>query len=131
MGIMLLSVVRLPAGLVILRVAAADRPWTLCRDPVICRTGFSAAFAMIQLVIAEYFTGPSCGKILGMFTMAGSIAGSAGIPYLGRLRVDDVSKLPVINHMIMLCIVVAAIVGELLVQRRPGPATVTGPQERI
>ncbi|MDJ0653207.1 MAG: MFS transporter [Xanthomonadales bacterium] len=107
---LLVSVLNLMAGLLLLRAADGDNPTSLYLFAVVYGVGFSGAFTMIQLVIAEYFAGPSYGKILGVFAMFDSVAGSLGIKYLGTLRVADGSYLPAINHMVGLCVVVAILV---------------------
>jgi H+/Cl- antiporter ClcA len=41
---------------------------------------------MIQLLVAEYYSGPFYGRILGVFTMFDTLAGVGGILTLGKLR---------------------------------------------
>ncbi len=65
---------------------------------------------MFALVIAEYFSGASYGKILALFTTVDSLTGSAGIKYLGHIRVTLESYQPAFNLLILLCLVSASLV---------------------
>jgi nitrate/nitrite transporter NarK len=64
---------------------------------------FSGAFTMIQVVVAELYSGSSYGKILGIFTMIDTLAGSMGIIVLGSMRKNSGSYLGAFDTMILLC----------------------------
>ena len=112
--IMLLSVLNLLLGLLILRLAELENTGMLYAYAIILGAGFSGAFAMIQVVIAEFFAGDSFGKILGIYTMIDSIAGGIGIRYLGASRVARDSYLPAFDSLIALCLAVSLMLLYLL-----------------
>ena len=116
--IMLLSVVNLLIGLLILRIAELEQIHLLYAYAIILGAGFSGAFAMIQVVIAEFFAGDSFGKILGIYTMIDSIAGGIGIRYLGASRVARESYLPAFDNLIILCVAVSFMLLYLLRLRK-------------
>ncbi|MEM1089200.1 MAG: MFS transporter [Pseudomonadota bacterium] len=111
--ILLLSIINLMLGLVVLRMVDPSSNLTLFGYAVVYGVGFAGAFSAIQLVLAEFFAGPSYGRILGLFTMVDSLAGAAGIQFLGMRRVADESYLPALNGLIIMLIVVAALVALL------------------
>lgn len=84
--IMLLSVLNLAAGTFLLTVASARPEILLWVYAVVFGIGFSGTFTMIQLMIAEYYSGPAYGRMLGVFTMFDTLAGVGGILTLGKLR---------------------------------------------
>ncbi len=104
--ILLASVINLIIGLLLLRIVNLETAWMLYAYVVILGAGFSGAFTMIQVVIAEFFAGNSFGKILGVYTMIDSIAGGLGIKYLGASRVADGSYLPAFTTLTVLCVIV-------------------------
>ncbi|MDG2318928.1 MAG: hypothetical protein P8L79_01585 [Rhodospirillaceae bacterium] len=71
---------------------------------VIYGIGFSCAFTMIQLMIAELFAGPTYGRILGVYVFIDKLVGAMGIAALAQLRVMSDNYYPVINMMIGLCV---------------------------
>jgi hypothetical protein len=77
--------------------------------------GFSGAFTMIQLMIAELFAGPTYGRILGVYVFIDTLAGAMGITALAQLRVMSDNYYPAINMMVGLC--VAAFVCVYVIQR--------------
>jgi MFS family permease len=118
--ILFVSIINLILGLVALRAADPSNNLTLFAYAVIYGIGFAGAFSAIQLVLAEFFAGASYGRILGAFVMVDSLAGAAGIHFMGLRRVADGSYLPAINMMIGMLVVVALLV--LLMRRlRPQP----------
>ncbi len=121
--ILLLSIINLMLGLVVLRMVDPSSNLTLFGYAVVYGMGFAGAFSAIQLVLAEFFAGPSYGRILGLFTMVDSLAGAAGIQFLGLRRVADESYLPALNGLIIMLIVVAALVA-LLRRFQPQPTPV-------
>jgi sugar phosphate permease len=105
--VMLGSVVNLAIGLVVLRAIQADDTVMIFSYAVIYGLGVGGAFAMIQLVIADCFAGRSYGKILGIFTLVDTMAGSLGALVLGSMRVAFGSYVPALNLMIGLCVMAA------------------------
>ena len=101
--VMLGSVVNLAIGLVVLRAIQADDSVTIFSYAVIYGLGVGGAFTMIQLVIADCFAGHAYGKILGIFTLVDTMAGSLGALVLGSMRVALESYIPAINLMLGLC----------------------------
>lgn len=83
--IMLLSILNLLLGSILLKYSIHN-PDFLPMIAVIFGIGYSGAFTMIQLMIADYFMGKSYGLILGIFLMADTLAGTAGIILLGSSR---------------------------------------------
>ena len=118
--VMLTAVLSLIFGLVLLRISSADNLMALYGYAAIFGIGFGGTFSMIQLVLAEYFSGASFGKILALLTMADSLAGSAGVNYLGHVRVAQGSYLPAFNSLIIMCAVTAFLIMLLVRQRNTG-----------
>lgn len=115
---MLIVVVLLIIGLSILRMSSADNLLSLYGYAAIYGIGFSGTFAMIQLVIAEFFAGQSYGKILGVLTSIDVAAGGAGITAIAKIKDAFDSYLPVIEILIGLCCLVAVMVLYLYRMRR-------------
>lgn len=114
-NIMLLAVVNLIVGLLILRFIQASDLKLVYVYAAVYGIGFSGAFTMIQLMIAELFSGPTYGRILGIYVAVDTIAAGIGVAVLGEMRVAFDSYLPAIN--LMLGLVVVAFVCMLLVKR--------------
>ena len=121
LSIMLIAVLSLILGLLLLRTVSADNISVLYGYAAIFGVGFGGAFSMIQLVLAEYFSGAHYGKILALLTMVDSLAGSVGVNYLGRVRVATGSYLPAFDLLIVVCAVSAILVAVLMRQRVSGP----------
>jgi sugar phosphate permease len=115
---MLIAVIMLIIGLSILRISTADNLWSLYGYAAVYGVGFSGTFAMIQLVIAEFFSGASYGKILGVLTTIDVAAGGIGITVIARLKEEFNSYLPVIEMLIGLCCLVAVMLVFLYKMRR-------------
>jgi MFS transporter, OFA family, oxalate/formate antiporter len=108
--IMFVVVIALIAGLFLLRLASADNlPGLYCYAAVF-GIGYSGTFTMIQLVIAEFFSGQSYGKILGILTMVDVGAGGIAITVIARMQGAFNSYLPVIEMLIGLSCLVAILV---------------------
>ena len=118
--IMLLAIVNLGVGLILLRLIDADTPGLIYVYAAVYGAGYSGAFTMIQLMIAEFFAGPSYGKILGLFVMIDTLAGALGTRVLGDLRDGLGSYAPAFNLMIALCVIAGACV--LVLDRRQASA---------
>ena len=112
--IMFVAILCLIVGLLLLRILEADNRLLLYAYATIFGAGFGGSFSMIQLVLAEYFSGASYGKILALLTMVDSIAGALGIRYLGMARVEQQSYLPAFGLLIILCSVAAFLVMALM-----------------
>lgn len=108
--IMLLAIVNLAAGLVILRFVDGAGMAMIYGYAVVFGIGFSGSFTMIQLTIAELFSGPTYGRILGIYVAVDTIAASAGIFALGTIRVRAESYIPAIDLMLFLSVVALACV---------------------
>ena len=116
--IMLAAVMALIIGLALLRISSAENTVLLYSYAVVGGIGFSGTFSMIQLVLAEYFSGASFGKILAVFTMVDALAGSLGIKYLGHARVAQESYLPAFDLLIVSCVVSAILIVVLMKLKR-------------
>jgi len=99
--------------------------WMLYAYAAVYGIGFSGTFAMIQVVVAEFFAGASYGRILGVFTMVDTLAGAMGTKALGAMRVAGGSYLPAFDLLIGLCVLVLLALGGLRfgAARRPAAAT--------
>lgn len=115
-NIMLLATTNLIIGLVLFRFIDGDSMVSILAYAVIYGIGFSGAFTMIQLMIAELFAGPTYGRMLGVYVFIDTLAGGVGIAVLGNMRVAMDSYLPAINLMIGLC--VAAFVCVYIIKRQ-------------
>lgn len=116
--VMLSAVLSLILGLLLLRIVSADHTLLLYGYAAVFGIGFGGTFSMIQLVLAGYFSGASYGKILAVITMVDSLAGSAGVNFLGHVRVSQESYLPGFDVLIVLCAVSAILVMVLMRQQR-------------
>lgn len=67
--------------------------------------GYSGAFTMIQVLIADFYMGKNYGTILGIFTMVDTLAGSAGIILVGKNRQFSGTYLHAFDTMFILCAV--------------------------
>ncbi len=65
--------------------------------------GYSGAFTMIQVLIADFYMGKNYGIILGIFTMVDTLAGSAGIILVGKNRQFTGTYLHAFDTMFILC----------------------------
>jgi MFS family permease len=116
--IMCIVVGLLLVGLIILRLSSADDLWALYGYAALFGLGFGGTFALIQLVIAEFFAGQSYGKILGVLTSVDVACGGLGISVLSELEKIYGSYLPVIEILIVAMFIVAAMVMVLFRIRR-------------
>lgn len=104
-NIMLLAVINLLIGSVILKLIPSNPEIYVNIFALVYGVGFSGAFTMIQVVIADFYGGTSYGKILGVFTMIDTLAGSAGIALMGKIRVSTESYDAGFNMLIGLCLI--------------------------
>jgi sugar phosphate permease len=82
--------------------------------------GYSGAFAMIQLTVADLYKGASFKKVLGLVSSFDSIGGFAGVALLGYLRTQDGNYNSAMNLLLAVC--GGALVLSLVLKR----ATVSG-----
>jgi MFS transporter, OFA family, oxalate/formate antiporter len=75
---------------------------------IVFGVGYSGAFTMIQVLIADYFMGKNYGIILGIFTMIDTLAGSAGIIMMGKARQYSGSFSQPFSSMLVLCLLALA-----------------------
>jgi MFS family permease len=108
--IMFTVVVALMIGLSILRFSNANNLPGLYCYAAIFGIGYSGTFTMIQLVIAEFFSGESYGKILGILTMVDVGSGGLAITTIARIQGAFNSYLHVFELLIALTFVVAILV---------------------
>jgi MFS family permease len=116
--IMLLATVNLTIGSAILRVMDTDPSRLALVYAIVYGVGFSGAFTMIQVIIAEYFGGASYPKILGIFMMMDTLAGSAGAITLGSIRTASGSYIPAFTLMVVLGAISVVCV---IIMRKPAP----------
>lgn len=109
-NIMLLAILNLAAGLTILRFAEGASINMIYLYAIVYGIGFSGAFTMIQLMVAELFAGPTYGRILGIFVAADTISAAAGISSIGAIRVYAGSYVPAIDMMLAMAVVALAAV---------------------
>ncbi|MEX2367815.1 MAG: MFS transporter [Pseudohongiellaceae bacterium] len=101
--VMLNGVVFLVAGLTFMRYYGANG---LFLYAAIYGVGFGGTFTMIQLLIAQFYSGAHYGKILGMLTMIDVAAGGLGIPAMALLQQGFGSYMPVLEILIMLTLII-------------------------
>lgn len=125
--IMFISIVNLLIGTILLRYLAELPPVMMYVYAIVYGIAFSGAFTMIQVVVAEIYAGNSYGKILGIFTMIDTLAGSMGIIVLGSMRKNSGSYLSAFNMMIFLCIFACLCILALQFMKKPRlkPSTVS------
>ena len=116
--IMFFVVIALIAGLAILRFSSADHGLRLYCYAAVFGIGYSGTFTMIQLVIAEFYSGQSYGKILGVLTMVDVGSGGIAITVIARMQGAFKSYVPVIEMLIGLGCIVAVLVLFLYRMRR-------------
>ena len=85
--------------------------------------GFSGTFTMVQLLVAEYYTGMHYGKILGIVITVDNLAGALGIQLLGSWRTADGNYHFGFLFMLILCIIATACT--LLLKKPTSHKTVT------
>jgi MFS transporter, OFA family, oxalate/formate antiporter len=116
--LMFIVVIALIAGLTILRFSSANNLLGLYSYAAVFGIGYSGTFTMIQLVIAEFYSGESYGRILGILTMVDVGAGGIAITVIARMQGAFNSYLPVFEMLIGLACIVALLVLFLFRMRR-------------
>ena len=87
--IMFAAIVNLALGALLLIAIPTKPDPLLWYYAVVFGIGFSGTFTMIQLLVAEFYSGTSYGKILGVVTMVDTGAGVLGIWTLGLIRTNS------------------------------------------
>ncbi len=85
--------------------------------------GYSGAFAMIQLTVADIYKGASFKKVLGLVSSFDSIGGFAGVALLGYLRTQDGNYNSAMNLLLAVC--GGALLLSLLLKRAAAHSTTT------
>ena len=83
--IMILSIVIMAISVFLLKQTLSN-PTLLSTFAFTFGIGFGGAFTIIQVWVADMYSGKSFGAILGFVTMVDTIAGSAGMITLGSMR---------------------------------------------
>ncbi len=121
-SILVAAVVNMTIGSVLMRFIPYNSDIFLPLFAIIYGLGYSGAFTMVQLTVAEYYAGKNFGKILGVVTTMDTLAGSAGIYLLGTLRTMQGNYLTGIH--ILIGVSVSAVLCALLI-RRPQAVVLT------
>lgn len=102
--VMAASLLLLVAGLALLYHVDTDRPLSLYGYAVVAGIGFSGAFTSIQVLLAQFFAGPSFGRILATLVLVDTLAGALGVRVVARLRAGFDSYHVAFAVMIGLCL---------------------------
>lgn len=86
--IMILAGINMCLGCTLMLIAIGN-PLLLYAAVLVYGIGFSGTFTMVQLLVAEYYTGIHYGKILGVVITVDNLAGALGIRLLGTWRTAD------------------------------------------
>jgi MFS transporter, OFA family, oxalate/formate antiporter len=100
--VMLFAVVTLLLGVLAMKMSLSNVSW-MYGFAVLYGIGYSAAFTMIQILVAEYYRGRAYGSILGVVSMIDTLAGFAGVIVLGTLRKNNGDFHTAFNMMMLLC----------------------------
>ena len=103
-GIMIISIANLLLGSWLLKNSLSN-PDMVKWVAIVYGFGYSGAFTMIQVLIADFYMGKNYGAILGIFTMVDTLAGSAGIILVGKNRQFSGTYLHAFDTMFILCAV--------------------------
>jgi MFS transporter, OFA family, oxalate/formate antiporter len=101
-GIMIVSIANLLLGSWLLKNSISS-PELVKWVAIVYGFGYSGAFTMIQVLIADFYMGKNYGIILGIFTMVDTLAGSAGILLIGKNRQISGTYLHAFDSMMILC----------------------------
>jgi MFS transporter, OFA family, oxalate/formate antiporter len=102
--IMIISIANLLIGSWLLKNSLSN-PDMVKWVAIVYGFGYSGAFTMIQVLIADFYMGKNYGTILGIFTMVDTLAGSAGIILVGKNRQFSGTYLHAFDTMFILCAV--------------------------
>jgi OFA family oxalate/formate antiporter-like MFS transporter len=102
--IMLGSILNLLLGSWLLH-SSVSNPEMIKWVAIVYGFGYSGTFTIIQVLVADYYMGRNYGTILGIFAMIDTLAGSAGIALVGKIRQFTGSYLFAFETMIILCVI--------------------------
>jgi MFS transporter, OFA family, oxalate/formate antiporter len=108
--IMMIATINMALGALMLMQVKAVPSMQAWLYAIIFGIGFSGTFTMIQLLIAEFYSGASYGRILGIVTMVDTLAGVMGIMTLGKMRAASGSYASAIQLLLIICLVAVACV---------------------
>jgi len=114
--VMVMSILVLMAGILLLREADGSQSSALFVYAATAGVGFSGAFTCVQLMIANFFAGPSYGKILAMMMLMDTLAGALGTRVIGLVRGSFESYIPAWNLLMAVCVL--AIIAIVLINRK-------------
>ena len=115
-GIMIISIANLLIGSWLLKSSLAN-PEMVKWVAIVYGFGYSGAFTMIQVLIADFYMGKNYGTILGIFTMVDTLAGSAGIILVGKNRQFSGTYLHAFDTMFIICAV--TLLATFLIKKPP------------
>jgi sugar phosphate permease len=102
-NILLLATVGLIFGVLSLKLVSINTSFAYLYA-VCYGVGYSGAFAMIQLTVAEMYKGQNFKKVLGIVNSFDSIGGFAGVALMGYLRTQDGHYSNAMNVLLGVCI---------------------------
>ncbi|MFN4147128.1 MAG: MFS transporter, partial [Runella sp.] len=104
--VMLFAIITLLLGVFSMKMSLQKIQW-IYAFAVLYGIGYSAAFTMIQILVAEYYRGKAYGSILGVVSMIDTLAGFAGVIVLGNMRKANGNFDGAFNMMMLLCALAA------------------------
>jgi MFS family permease len=113
--ILLAACANMALGAYLMRLIGPGDMAMLYAFAVVYGLGYSGAFTMVQLIVAEHYSGRSFGKIIGLVTTLDTLAGSYGISQLAALREQQGSYAGGLD--LLLAISLAAVGCTLLIRR--------------
>jgi MFS transporter, OFA family, oxalate/formate antiporter len=102
--IMILSISIMAISIYLLKTSLSS-PELLTAFALVFGVGFGGAFTIIQVWVADMYSGKSFGAILGFVTMIDTLAGSAGMISLGSMRKASGSFSGGFDLLLGLCVV--------------------------
>lgn len=102
-NILLLATLGLICGVLSLKMVSVNTSFAYLYA-VCYGVGYSGAFAMIQLTVAEMYKGQNFKKVLGIVNSFDSIGGFAGVALMGYLRTQDGHYTNAMNVLLAVCI---------------------------
>jgi MFS transporter, OFA family, oxalate/formate antiporter len=99
-----LAILNLTLGSLLLKLSVSNPDTYLLYYAIAYGIGFSGAFTMVQLMVAEFYQGKTYTKVYGIITMVDTLAGSMGVVILGQIRKNYGSYEPSFNLMLGLCL---------------------------
>ncbi|MCS6968523.1 MAG: MFS transporter [Cytophagales bacterium] len=114
-SILIAAVVNMTVGSLLMQLIPANNQIFTPLFVGVYGLGYSGAFTMVQLTVAEYYAGKNFGKILGIVTTMDTLAGSAGIYLLGFLRTLQGSYQ--VGTYILLGVSLSAVISAIFLQR--------------